>query len=60
MPQRTMQRRTLQHVADGSKPEKLNASTCFPLYLRKQTLCDAVGMSVWRQCDIVAESIRDL
>jgi hypothetical protein len=31
----------------GSKPEKLNASRCFPLCPRKQTLRDADGMSVW-------------
>jgi hypothetical protein len=30
----------------GSKPEKLNASTCFPLCPRKQTLRYALGMSV--------------
>src|SRR6266481_811383 len=29
----------------GSKPEKLNASKCFPLCPRKRTSRDAVGMS---------------
>jgi len=37
--------KTSHKVQFGSKPEKLNASKCFSLYLRKRTLCNAVGMS---------------
>jgi hypothetical protein len=33
-------------VAAGSKPEKLNASICFPLCPRERTSRNAVGMSV--------------
>src|SRR6266404_3844632 len=33
------------HVRVGSKPEKLNASKCFPLCPRERTLRKGVGMS---------------
>src|SRR5258706_10367776 len=34
------------HVADGSKPEKLNESKCFPLFTQQRTLPRYFGMSV--------------
>src|SRR5580765_5649195 len=36
----------LAHDRNGSKPEKLNASTCFPLCPRERTPRNKVGTSV--------------
>src|SRR6478609_8394950 len=47
----------LPNVAFGSKPEKLNASTCFPLCPRKRTSGGRVGMSV--QCQKQSFTVGD-
>jgi hypothetical protein len=43
----SLTKRSAVKVSFGSKPEKLNASKCFPLFTQQRTLRNAVGMSVY-------------
>src|SRR5258708_6262672 len=49
---------SVRKVRFGSKPEKLDASTCFPLCPRKRTLRDALGVRKVPNPEVAVPSIR--